>query len=366
MTAANQTPEFDGDDIDREAARGVNEIERHLIEVERLVEFPYSIRPAGPTEAEVDEFAAGLSVVGEEPDEPLPPAAYGLTNAVLDLEIEVAEGERLKDLYARRVELNLDSPKVLRKRLAGQQAAKLHALGQLPAVRALQAASALRMFTTAGLVSLALALLWSTVGVHAFAAGDAPVWSAQWISGWFVEPFLSLALLSIVGAKAFFATRDHRVISPTLDRIENVFLLLTLGMNVYPTIPSPIGPAVKFELPALVLHSLGPIVAVAVVRALPVLWAEFARLDHGVKITDDTVVSPEYRQNVADDTAADVANEPVIDAFDRKVTELTERARDLISQQSLDWGAKPYRIRAALRCGMDYARAVRARLDQGA
>lgn len=360
MTTANETPSFDGDDIDREAARGVNEIEQHLVEVERLVSmdeqeelvpFPAPIRPAAlADDAELLD------------DEPLPPAAYGLTNAVLDLEIEVAEGERLKDLYARRVELNLDSPKVLRKRLAGQQAAKLHALGQLPAVRALQAASALRMFTTAGLISLTLALLWSTVGVHAFAAGDAPAWSAEWIAGWFVEPFLSLALLAIVGAKAFFATRDHRVVSPTLDRIENVFLALTLGMNVYPTIPSPVGPAVKFELPALVLHSLGPIVAVAIVRALPVLWAEFARLDHGVKIATDTAVSPEYRQNTDETAPAGVAQ----DAFDHRVTELTQRANTKISLGLLDRNAKAYKIRTALGCGMDYARAVRARLDQGA
>nr|WP_012476908.1 hypothetical protein [Streptomyces sp. 44030]ABC67340.1 hypothetical protein pRL1.11 [Streptomyces sp. 44030] len=346
-------------------ARVLEEIERHLVEVEHLTaaaDQVIELWPAALTEAEVDEFAAGLTVVGEEPDAPLPPAAYGLTDAVLDLEIEVAEGERLRDLYARRVELDLDSPKVLRKRLAGQQAAKLHALGQLPAVRALQAANALRLFTIAALTSLALALGWSTFGVHEFAADGALAWTLNWFAGWLVEPFLSLGLLSIVGAKAFFATRGHHVDSPTLNRIENVFLALTLGMNIYPTLPAPVGRAVKFEVPELVLHSLGPIVAVAIVRALPVLWAEFARLDHDVKITADTAATPEYRQNVAVDTT----DEPVNDAFDYRVTNLTQDAKDKIRLGLLDRNAKAYRIRAALGCGMDYARAVRARLDQGA
>lgn len=352
MTTANQTPEFEGDDVDRMAARGVNEIEQHLIEVERLVSMdePIGLWPA----ATADD--------AEPLDAPLPPAAYGLTDTVLDLEIEVAEGERLKDLYARRVELDLDSRKVLKKRLAGQEAAKLHALNQLPAVRALQAAAALRVFTIAALTSLMLALAWSTFGVHSFAAGDAEAWTLDWISGWFVEPFLSLGLLSIVGAKAFLAIRGHHVRSRTLNRIEAVFLALTLGMNVYPTLPAPIGRAVKFELSDLVLHSLGPIVAVAIVRALPILWEEFARLNHAIASDAHQSVRPEYRENAPETAPAGVSQ----DAFDDRVTKLTEDAKVKISLGLLDRNAKAYRIRAALGCGMDYARAVRARLDQGA
>ncbi|MGI5507448.1 hypothetical protein [Lentzea sp. CA-135723] len=373
MTAANKTPGFDddGDEIGREAARGVHEIEQHLLQTERLIRMdavhPESCVHQGqtPAKSNANELGADLSV-DDELDAPLPPAAYGLTDTVVDLEIEVAEGERLKALYARRVALDLDSRKVLEKRLAGQEAEKLHVLNQLPAVRALQAATALRVFTIAALVSLTLALAWSTFGVHGFAAGDAAAWTLDWISGWFVEPFLSLGLLSIVGAKAFLAIRGHHVRSRTLNRIEGVFLLLTLGMNIYPTLPAPVGRAVKFEISDLVLHSLGPIVAVSIVRALPILWEEFSRLNHAIASDAHQAVKPEIRHDTATSATAEAGYGPVEDAFEARVTELTEQARRLISQGSLAADAKAYKIRAALEVGMNYAIAVRARLDRDA
>lgn len=272
------------------------------------------------------------------------------TPAVEALRREVAEGVQLRELYARRYELNLDTERVIRRKLKGQEAAKLHVLAQDPATRALQAAKALRVLTATGLFALVLALGWSTVNVHTFAAAGAAAWTAGWVVGWFVEPFLSTALLTIVGAKAFFATRGHQIDSPTLDKIEWLFLALTLGMNVYPTLPTDVGgPAAVFHLPSLVLHSLGPIVAVAIVRGLPILWAEFGRLDHGVTAAVNgftgSPTPPAYRENVSGQA--------------QRLADLTVRARELVGKGALPSKPSASAIRQALGCGMDHARKVR-------
>jgi hypothetical protein len=347
------------DELARQAAQGIGEFEQYLA----LFRAP---KPLPLEAADVDDD--GLV------DEPT-----GETERVRELAAEVAEGERLRELYAKQLALNLDTPRVRKRRRSGQEAAKLHVLSRLPAVRALQARTALRVINAAAFTALTLALGWSTVGVHAFAAAGALAWSPEWLVGWFVEPFLSLALLSIVGAKAFFATRGHMIESPTLERIEWTFLGLTLGMNVYPTIPGWVGPAERFELPALVLHSLGPIVAVSIVRGLPRLWAEFGKLDHGLTDALDSrdagsptgyaapggplataptgsPTPPLYRGNAG----------PQVPEVPEKVRDLTARAVRLLKTGELS-GNPPGAgaIRKALGCGTDLARAVRDQLTKG-
>lgn len=346
-----------------EAVRGIGEFEQYLA----LFRAP---QPPAVHVADTDEACD---------DDGLVDVPTGETPLVRELAAEVAEGERLRELYAKKFALNLDTERVRKRRGKGQEAAKLHMLSRLPAVRALQARTALRAINTAAFTALTLALGWSTVGVHAFAAAGAQPWSPEWIAGWFVEPFLSLALLSIVGAKAFFAARGHLIESPTLERIEWTFLGLTLGMNVYPTIPGWVGPAEKFELPALVLHSLGPIVAVSIVRGLPRLWAEFGNLDHGLTDTpgsgdasrptgyaglDGPVPTvptgsptpPSYRGNAS-------PQGPEVPA---RVRDLTAHAVRLLKTGELS-GNPPSaeKLRKALRCGTDLARAVRDQLAKG-
>src|SRR5690606_26303819 len=103
-------------------------------------------------------------------------------------------------------------------------------------------------------------------------------WSPSWIVAWLVEPFLSLALLVVVGAKAYMGTRGQPIGSKTLNRLEMLFLALTLGMNAWPHMPWSVE---EFSLARLVLHVLGPIVAVAITMALPIILDAFARLNHG-------------------------------------------------------------------------------------
>jgi hypothetical protein len=167
-----------------------------------------------------------------------------------------------------------------------------------------------------------------------------------------VEPFLSLGLLVVVAARALLATRGRPLDDPTLRRIERLFLALTLGMNAWPHLPAIAHP---FTVSGLVLHTLGPIVAVAVVTALPIIWAAFADLDHDTPTTGvgKGVTPLTYRANPP---ATAPTTEPA-GAGGSGV--LVARARVLISAGQLPAEPSAHRLQKALRCGMDEARAVR-------
>src|SRR5690606_500771 len=186
--------------------------------------------------------------------------SQGRTRRVKELERQVAEAHLVAQLQADDTPLVIDTPKVRSRRAAAYEAYRLYELAQDPVMRAWQAARMRKVLTAAGMVSLTLALAWSTAGVQAFAAEGAPAWSPSWIVAWLVEPFLSLALLVVGGAKAYMGTRGQPIGSKTLNRLEMLFLALTLGMNAWPHMPWSVE---EFSLARLVLHVLGPIVAVA-------------------------------------------------------------------------------------------------------
>lgn len=234
--------------------------------------------PEEPTPSDVERGLADIDAfLTERAPAGRVPAERGQTKRVRRLRGEVSEAHALLQLQGDEAPLRVDSPRVRKRRKAMRQAAVLHRLAQDPDARAFQAARVRRVVVGAGMVALTLALAWSTAGVQTFAAEGAPAWSPGWVFAWFVEPFLSLALLTVVGAKAYLAVRGQPIVSPTLDRIEWLFLGLTFGMNAWRHLP---GIAETFSLSALVLHVLGPIVAVAIVRALPPILAAFTNLHH--------------------------------------------------------------------------------------
>ncbi|MEV5557138.1 hypothetical protein AB0L44_26060 [Nonomuraea wenchangensis] len=302
------------------------------------------LNPDPVPEPTPEEVARGLAeleqhVADQAPATPprTPAVLSGETKRVRRLRAEVAEAHLLTDLQDDDAPLLLDTAKVRKRRKAAQQAARLHALAQDPQMRAWQAARMRRLLVTAALVSLTLALAWSTAGVQKFAAEGADPWSPGWMFAWLVEPFLSLALLVVVGARAYLGTRGQPLTNRTLVRIEWLFLALTLGMNAWPYLPWGLPDGTGFSLSRLVLHILGPIVAVAVVTALPIILAAFSDLDHAAS----TPTGPTYRANT---TAPDA---------------LITRARHLIATGELPANAGADKIRRALGCGMDTARAVR-------
>ncbi|WAL65603.1 conjugal transfer protein TraI [Amycolatopsis cynarae] len=302
-----------------EVQRGLTELEQHLA----------THAPTDPGSARVVE------------------PVQGETKRVATLRAEVAEAHRLLALQDDEAPLLVESPKVRRRRKQGQQAARLHALAQSPALLAWQAARWRLVLTVAAFVALTLALGWSTAGVQVFAAEGAPAWSPSWCFAWLVEPFLSLALLTVVAARAFLATRGRPLDHPTLRKIEALFLGLTLGMNAWPHLP---WTAPHFTVSGLVLHLLGPVVAVAVVTALPIIWRAFAELDHARPAGAGEGVTPlTYRANTPTAPAAATG----------AARALVERARELIRAGRLPTEPSANKVRAALGCGMDDARHVR-------
>lgn len=307
-----------------------------------------------PTAPEPDEAGAGIAAIERFLTEVASattththkrgPSPSGETRRVRQLRAEVAEAHLLARLQDDDTPLLLDSPRVRRRRRAAYEAARLHELAQDPMMRAWQAARMRRLLVAASMVSLFLALAWSTAGVQAFAADGAAAWSPSWVFAWLVEPFLSLGLLVVVGARAYMGTRGQPVQSKTLTRIEWLFLALTLGMNAWPHLP---WVADQFSFSRLVLHLLGPVVAVAIVTALPIILAAFASLDHSGPTGGPT--GPKYRENT---TAGGVAGSHSVDA-------LTAQTRRLIDTGALPAEPSATAIRRVLGCGTDTARLVR-------
>lgn len=227
-----------------------------------------------PVEGASGETSPQPATVGDAPTGA--PVAVD-TDRVRALRAEVVEARSLLALQADRAPLEIDTKRVRRRRKRASEARALHLLGKDADARAWSAARWRFTLTVAGMASLVLALGWSTANVQRFAAAGASPWSASWMLAWLVEPFLSLSLLTVVGAKAFLATRGQPLDHPTLRKIEALFLGLTLAMNCWPYLPWSADP---FRVDQLVLHTLGPIVAVCAVTALPIIWAAFADLDH--------------------------------------------------------------------------------------
>lgn len=328
MNTAVPAPEPSPEDI----SRGLADIERHL--TEQAV--PVPARPA-PS-----------------------PVVGGETKRVRALRAEVAEAHQLAALQDDDAPLLLDTAKVRKRRKAAREAARLHQLGQDPAMRAWQATRMRRVLVVAGLISLTLALAWSTAGVQTFAADGAASWSPSWVFAWLVEPFLSLALLVVVGARAYLGTRGQPIESATLIRIEWLFLALTLGMNAWPYLPWSLPDGEAFSVSRLVLHILGPIVAVAIVTALPIILAAFTHLDHGAgERSGNPLTGPEYRPN----TPSNYRAEHTYSSAD--IDALADRVRQMIAAGQLPADPGAASIRKALRCGMDTARAVRDALAEG-
>ena len=271
------------------------------------------------------------------------------TRQVKRLRREVAEARLLADLQDDDTPLMLDSPKVRKRRKAAYEAARLHTLAQDPMMRAWQASRMRKVFTATALVSLTLALGWSTAGVQLFASEGAAAWSPAWCFAWLVEPFMSLALLTVVGAKAYLAVRGQPIVSGTLTKIEALFLSLTLGMNAWPHLP---GIAAHFKVSGLVLHLLGPVVAVAIVAALPLILDGFARLDHG---TSPTLA--DLRRDRGRETSPETLRDTPTRG--RSIAEHRAELHRLIEAGALPAQPSAEQIRRTLRCSRAVAQQLR-------
>ncbi|MFJ8912338.1 conjugal transfer protein TraI [Amycolatopsis sp. NPDC102389] len=291
MTTTNLDHLDGGDNGDREFSAGLAALEKHLADV--AAQPAETAPPPGPPAPdEVPDSGPATSEVAGPVRRPV------RTRRVQRRIAEHAEAHQLLTLEHDDAPFEVTSDKVRARRKAVVEAARLWRLDRDPRVLAYRDARMVKLVTRLALVSLVLALAWSTAGVQVFAAEGAAKWSPQWWFAWLVEPFCSLALLMVVGGKAYLATRGHEVVDKGLDRAEWVFLSLTLGMNAWPHLP---GIAAEFTVSSLVLHILGPIVAMAVVRALPRLLAAFRGL--ALDLDDPPATDPDSGSDTAAATA---------------------------------------------------------------
>lgn len=263
-------------------------------------------------------------------------ANNGRTRRVRKLAANVAEARQLVGLQDAAELTTAYSRRVLRTIRRGAEAAKLVRFRQHPAFVALATVRARTTVTTTGIIALIVALGWSTAGVQRFASGDAQQFGPQWWFAWFVEPFVALALLTVVVARAFLASRGHSVADPVVRRVEWLFLGATLLMNTWRHLP---GVAAPFQFDQLIVHMLGPIVAVCVVTVLPVLWVA---IDH---------VSAQPSTRTAEASPGQRADERVASAV--------TQARELIRSGRLPPTPSANAVHKALGGAMDTARAVR-------
>ncbi len=233
---------------------------------------PAEVEPVrNPAEQHEPTDAVGLAGEVDVPD--------GRTERVMALEVEVAEREEIAALQARRAETHVESPatRVLRQQSAGAEDKRRELAN--PARIALRDGRAQCYVTVAAFVAAVIALGWSTANVQATAAMGTTSGSVGWWLAWGVEPLISAALLTVMGAKAYLATRQVTITERWVNLAQWVPLAYTVALNCWTSLPASVLTHPVTELVrGLLVHSVGPAVVVLLVHALPVLWQAFIDL----------------------------------------------------------------------------------------
>ncbi|MEU6721583.1 hypothetical protein ABZ897_59955 [Nonomuraea sp. NPDC046802] len=284
--------------------------------------------------------------------------ASGETQLVRRLRRQVSEARRLVDLQADEAPLLVESKKVRRRRLAAIEAARLHELAQDPVALAYRDARVRRTTTVMVMVGVAIGLAASSIGVQASVATALTLdkFSIAWWGAFLYEPAMSMPLLGTVAVQAYSAMRGKVVDrkSPAgkkMFRVEALLLALTLILNCAPAF----APGVAFNLLTLIVHGLGPVVAVTSVWVLPALWSVLEVLpvpEAGTGRTDGRTAH-QYRANASRQYSAPPPRQRV------DIEALTARAHALIAAGELSADAGVHKFRDALGCGTEPASKVK-------
>ncbi|TLW92099.1 hypothetical protein FFT09_14555 [Saccharomonospora piscinae] len=121
---------------------------------------------------------------------------------------------------------------------------------------------------------LALGLVYTTEGVHAFlSAGTTPA-DTLWWAAWTVEPMFAGLLITLLNFESVILAHgvapDHRWWS----RLKHVLLSSTLAMNVLPQLePLAQGRWERFNLGSLAVHAIIPVIVYGIAEVIPVIQA---------------------------------------------------------------------------------------------
>lgn len=335
-----------------------------------------AVEPAGQGDAEVvhlDDYRPAQSSapaaepeaeVHEEPEPAVEEPEQGRTKTVRERERELAEARRLVALQQQDVTAEVDTRKVRKARKHGVQARKLHALRQRPEAVALRDARVRLWTTVMALFATVAALGWSTASVQQTAAHGAPAGSVAYGLAFLVEPLISLGLLATIGVQAYAAMRGHVVDKSTepgatLHRTQIWLLVLTITLNTWPYIEPIWGPG-EFDPIQVVVHLVGPIVAVRLIHSLPAMWAVLEGLELPTQpAASEGVTPPEYRENAAPTAPSSKANPDP-----SRVAQIRDELAHLIATGQWTKNVSAGSIREHFGCGTPIAQQVRDQLKQ--
>ena len=317
---------------------------------------PAATEPADvePVEVEVDQ-AVDEEVLASVPQQVSTPAEQGHTKTVKERERELAEARRLVELQGQDVTAEVDTARVRKAKKHGAQARKLHALRQRPETLALRDAR-VRLWTTVMAMAAAVAALgWSTASVQQTAAHGAPAGTAASLLAYLVEPLISVGLLAVIAVQAYAAMRGATV-DPgtehgrTLRSTQRWLLTLTVTLNVWPYI-APLWSGGGFDLIQVVIHLVGPIVAVRMIHSLPAMWAVI----EGLQLpTTRGVTPPACSKNAVTDEAASKGSDGP-----SRATQIRSELAELIAAGRWTKNISVPAIREHFECGTDLARDLR-------
>jgi len=274
--------------------------------------------------------AAGTAVTAVPASGSAVSSGNGESLRVTRLRAKVAEARGIVELQGDPALTEADTDRVLTERRKAAEAYKLHKLGQDPARKALRDNRVRRAVALVGGAGLVGALGWSMANVqHTVVTGQqlTPADAGWWLA-FLVEPVVSVGLLMIFGVRAYIAaTRGYSITDSRLRRVELTLLGITLTVNSWLFLPFV---ADHFDPLQLLVHSIGPVVAVLLVTVIPVLWQY---LSEGA---DESPADPEFakwmalaRQLLADGvlspTASGNATERALREHAGKVSTATAR-----------------------------------------
>ncbi|EID55125.1 hypothetical protein [Saccharomonospora xinjiangensis] len=136
---------------------------------------------------------------------------------------------------------------------------------------------------------LALGLVYTTEGVHAFLSEGTTPADPLWWAAWTVEPMFAGLLITLLNFESVILSHgvepDHRWWS----RLKHVLLGSTLAMNVLPQLmPLAQGRWERFNLGSLAVHAIIPVIVYGIAEVIPVIQARqreivlavYAQADH--------------------------------------------------------------------------------------
>lgn len=299
------------------------------------------------------------------------PAQKADTARVQHARTSADEAELLLDVQQRDRSHLVDSRKVRNLRSKVAAAGKTKQLKADADFVALRDARVRLWTTVAALVAAVAALGWSTASVQITAANGAPAWSSAWLLAFLVEPLISVGLLATIGVQAYAAMRGHVVdkhsdAGRTLHRTQVWLLVLTVTLNVWPYI-RPLWTSETFDLVQVIIHLVGPIVAVRMIHSLPAMWSVLEDLP-GSNPTASSPANPApaepAQRGVTPLTSSENAPAEPVRRNPSPADVLTARVAPLIASGEWQQPVSAKAIQRRFGVGMDVARAARDQINE--